>query len=475
MNPPDPADTTFELRFGGPLAARIEGDLRDGARDAFESERAGFVLCGLARLPDRLVLLARRWMPVPTNRRIHVPGYGLAWEARFTAEVLDLAEAIDAVPVLVHRHETGWPIGLSWRDRNVGDPMLASMSRSIPRALAGSVVLNELEASGVLWSGGIAVATLGHLRVMEVPITDRGENARGMALKRPRIEGQTLAIGPASDAALRAATIAIVGLSGGGGHVVQQVAHQGFGTIILIDDDVVDPRSRGRLVGSNYLDDGRPKTAIMHRLVHSIDPTIQVIEVPHRTNTRQGIDALKRADIVIACVDSFRARAQIGDLCRRYLIPLVDVGVALKSDGERLVRATGQVVLALPGGPCLRCTPLVSDAVLAKEERERPAGYDENPDAPGEPQVVSFNGLLASHASALALGIVTGYLARSQLATGGWWQYDALEGQLDFTPLTTRRPSCPGCAEEGLGDPATSYEARIPTTYEPSGSRNPRV
>jgi molybdopterin/thiamine biosynthesis adenylyltransferase len=445
--------TTFELRLAGPLATRIELELRDGPRDAFESERAGFLLCGVGRLDDRVVLLARRWRPVPTHRRVRLPGYGLAWEAGFNAEVLDEAEATDTVPVLLHRHEAGWPIGLSPRDRRSGDPLLAMMSRSVPRGVAGSVVLNDQEATGLVWSNGVVSGVVSEVRIAGVPITRRGDAPHPAAAPRPRLEGQTLAIGPASDGRLRSTAIAVVGLSGGGGHVVQQVAHQGFGTIILVDDDVVDRRSRGRLVGSIHEDDGRLKTTTMRRLIHGIDPTITVVEVPFRTNTAEGIAALKRADLAVVCVDSFSARAQINDLCRRFLVPLIDVGMTITSDGERLARASGQVVLSLPGGACLRCTPVASDAILAKEERDRPAGYDRNPDAPGDPQVVSMNGLLASHASTLALAVATGYLPGTDLAEGGWWQYDALEGRLDFTPLTDRRPSCQGCAEEGHGDP----------------------
>lgn len=434
------------------MAARVEGDLADGPRDALEGERAGFLLCGVARLDDRVLLLARRWMPVPTNRRVQRRGFGLAWDAVFNAAVLDAAEAMHAVPVLVHRHDPRWPIGLSSHDRKAGDPLLAKMSRSIPEKLAAAVVLNETAAAGELWRDGRAGPSLTELRVSTVPIGRRGPLPGSLEAPRARLAGQALAIGPGSDASLRRATIVIVGLSGGGGHAVQQAAHQGFGTMLLIDDDHVEPRSRGRLVGSRYSDDGKRKTAVAHRLVEGIDPSIHVIEVPSRSNTPEGIAAIRQADLVISCVDRFSHRAQINDLCRRYLIPQIDVGMTLRSDGEHLARASGQVVLTLPSEPCLRCTPLVTDAVMAREERDHPAGYDEDPNASGEPQVVSMNGLLSSQAATLALALVTGYLPGATLMSGGWWQYDAREGQLDFTPLTWRRPRCPGCAQDGHGD-----------------------
>jgi molybdopterin/thiamine biosynthesis adenylyltransferase len=191
----------------------------------------------------------------------------------------------------------------------------------------------------------------------------------------------------------------------------------------------------------------------MRRLAHDIDPIISVVEVRHRTSDPEGIRALRQADVVVSCVDRFDARSQINALARRHLQPLVDIGITLRSSGETLTTATGQVVLCLPGEACLRCSPLLSDAVIERERRIAPPGYDQTPDAPGEPQVVSMNGLLASQAVTLVLAVLTGYLPAELLASGGWWQYDALEGQLDFSPLAQRRLSCPGCTEEGHGDP----------------------
>ena len=70
---------------------------------------------------------------------------------------------------------------------------------------------------------------------------------------------------------------------------------------------------------------------------------------------------------------------------------------ARHQDGRRTpryrVRAVGR---GHAGRRVLWCGPLLSDAVLERERRERPPGYDENPNAPGEPQVVSMNGTLAS-------------------------------------------------------------------------------
>jgi hypothetical protein len=133
------------------------------------------------------------------------------------------------------------------------------------------------------------------------------------------------------------------------------------------------------------------------------------------------------------------------------MIPLVDIGMTIETRGERLVRADGQVILSMPGRACLRCW-FVTDAILDLERREKPAGYDRNPDAPGDPQVVSMNGTLASEASNCVLDLLTGY-SGGERGARWFWQYDGRRGQLDRVRLPSHRGNCPACAEERLGDP----------------------
>ncbi len=249
----------------------------------------------------------------------------------------------------------------------------------------------------------------------------------------------------------------MVGVSGGGSHVFQQLAYQGVGTLIAIDDQCVDESNLGRMVGAGFSDiDVTPKTEVARRVAHAVDPGINVIEVHERFPSTAAIDAMRSADVVIACLDTFRARADVNAFCRRYLIPLVDIGITIRSRGEHLALAQGQVAVSLPGQPCLRCW-LLTDAVLDKERRERPPGYDRNPDARGEPQVVSMNGTLASEACNCVLDLLTGYSGGER--GGKVWLYDGRAGSLTPTDLPSARPGCPACAEEGLGDPERACSA----------------
>src|SRR5207302_9025081 len=160
----------------------------------------------------------------------------------------------------------------------------------------------------------------------------------------------------------------------------------------------------------------------MRRMIRRIDPRIRVREVRARFQAQAAIDALKPVDVVVSCVDTYSAREAINAFCRRYHLPLIDIGMTILTEDERLRIASGQLVMVLPGAPCLRCSPLLTDLVLERERAEQPPGYDRNPDATGAPQVASMNGVLASEAVNCALDLITGYSgdARGPM----WWGYD---------------------------------------------------
>jgi len=149
---------------------------------------------------------------------------------------------------------------------------------------------------------------------------------------RERLVRQSGAIGPESDAKLASTTVAVIGVSGGGSHVIQQLAHQGVGNLMAIDDQLVEESNLGRLIGATEADiDITPKTTVAHRTAHGIDSSINLTESRARFPSSETIASLKEADIIVACLDTFRAREAINAFCRRYLIPLIDIGIAIRS------------------------------------------------------------------------------------------------------------------------------------------------
>lgn len=440
-----------DLRIARPLFDQA----RDHVEDFRHGEEAGFLICSVSRLAERDVLIAREWRPVPEwaiTRNTN--GSVLAWDAKFNSDILQYAVDVGGTPVLVHSHGGPRPM-FSPDDQRHERPLFAAFSRILSGIPTGTVLLGSGDATGSFWlEGHNDRLEFRRIDIVGAPI-EAWYSADHQPAPRPprtRLRRQTIAIGPQSDSKLADATVAVVGVSGGGSHVFQQLTHQGVGRLIPIDDQVLDETNLGRHVGAVEADvDQTLKTAIAKRIANAVDPRTRVDEVAERFPSARTIAALKEADIVVSCLDRFDARADVNSFCRRYLIPLVDVGMTIRSTEERLAVADGQVIVALPGHACMRCF-FLADALLEHERIHRPPGYDENPDAPGQPQVVSMNGVLASEACNSVLDLITGYSGGRRGARR--WQYEGRSGHLEPTDLPSRRPDCPACAEEGLGDPA---------------------
>ena len=444
-----PRERTVDVRIAAPLFAEVRAHVEDFSR----GEEAGYLICASSRLPHRDVLLAREWIAIPDSaitRGAH--GSVLSWSSEFNSEILAHALGLGATPVLVHSHGTANP-GFSADDRAKERPLFGAFSRITEPLSTGTLLLGDVGAAGSFWIDGRNDLPFRRLVIVGETIeTWHSSSARPpLRDRRERLARQTIAIGPDSEPKLSDARVAVIGVSGGGSHVIQQLAHLGVGTLIPIDEQTVEESNLGRLVGAVHTDiDTTLKVDVAKRVATGIDPSIEVLAVAERFPSPRAIDALKGADIIVASLDRFDAREGVNAFCRRYLIPLVDIGMEIRSACEHLAIADGQLIVSRPAEACLRCW-FINDAVLERERRERPPGYDRNPDAPGDPQVVSMNGVLASEACNCVLDLITGY-SGGRRGPNTFWQYEGRTGRLEQCELPSRRKDCLACAEEGLGD-----------------------
>ncbi len=259
-------------------------------------------------------------------------------------------------------------------------------------------------------------------------------------------------LGPNSEALLAGARIAVIGACGGGSHVVQQLAHIGVGTIIVIDPQRIDATNLHRLVGANWLDVLRrsPKVQIAKRVVKAINPNATVI--PLQCYWQSQGAALLECDVIVGCLDSPRAKNELEAFCRHFLIPYVDIGMDVHgAAGEHLI--AGQIVLSMPGAPCLQCLGLVTEEDLAREAAQYGA-------AGGLPQVVWPNGVLASTAVGLVMQILTPW--HSKPSQSVYLHYDGNSGVIAPShrhKLALER-TCPHYPPDERGDPA--FDIRKP-------------
>jgi molybdopterin/thiamine biosynthesis adenylyltransferase len=162
-------------------------------------------------------------------------------------------------------------------------------------------------------------------------------------------------LGEVGQRAIETARIGITGLGGGGSHIAPQAAHLGVQNFVLFDADYGDESNLNRtmtLVESDIAA-GTLKVEAAKRRILEINPRANVETYPCRWQDRPK--ALQACDIVFGCVDSLSERQQLVAFCRRHLICYIDIGMDVHPGGEGPPGMSGQVILSIPGGPCMFC------------------------------------------------------------------------------------------------------------------------
>jgi hypothetical protein len=194
--------------------------------------------------------------------------------------------------------------------------------------------------------------------------------------------------------------VGVVGLGGGGSHIAQQLAHLGFLNIVLFDADTIEPSNLNRLVGGTAQDVKKktPKTQIAASLITRIRPGATVTAVQDIWQNHAQL--LAHCDLVFGCVDGFDQRRQLEAAVRRYLVPLIDIGMDVFRADDGSHAMAGQVILSMPGCPCMTCLGFLNERTHTREA----AAYGA---AGPQPQVIWANGVLASSAVGIAVDLIT--------------------------------------------------------------------
>jgi len=455
---------TIDLRVPGDVHATLMADITQ------VHEWAGYLLCGVLREPDRTLLLGREWHAVPASMALHGTGHGFSWSPDFDVEMLNQAQRENLACVVLHYHGGSQPDLGHKSDRPTADslmPFLSSEAGGRPHLFG---VVGDHAINAVAFADGAEVGALHSYTVTSgaMDVWRTRLNGHGATRAEERHDRLVRGFGIEAHARLRRTTVGVVGCGGGGSHVVQQLAYLGVGQLILVDADNVEetnlnrlvgafppPPSRSgldRLLGRRKGDVGKPKVAVMERMARAVDPTIVVNTLAEGFPSTKTVDALRRADVLVACVDRLQVRDDLNRLAKRYLIPMVDIGIEIALDkggpGE-IVALPGRVTKVLADGPCLRCQGVVSDALLEAERGGRPPGYAGDPTVP-DPAVVTLNGVVASLAATEVLQLVTGFAGAYAPNCG--WIYDGLAGSVE--QAAKRYSSGRPCEHDrGRGDP----------------------
>ena len=217
-------------------------------------------------------------------------------------------------------------------DTAAADSVTVSTLRRATTEFQGRAVLT-LEASD-----GVAAAL--QLGRREVELAALGANV--VPVRYLRNVGT---IGLTGQAALLRATVAVVGLGGLGGYVLEALARSGVGRILAVDFDVFEEHNLNRQMLSDERYLGRPKAEAARERVAAVNRAVEVISQRARLTAESAPRLLGGADVVVDALDNLPDRLVLQEAAAALGVPLVHGAIA---------GFMGQVMVIMPEDPGLR-------------------------------------------------------------------------------------------------------------------------
>lgn len=430
------------------------------------SEGAAYVLFGENRVERdpwerhcRRRFTSHEVVAIPLEDIISADAQHITWSSTSFVRLLKHADQYGLVAGIVHSHPNDGPAVFSKQD-DLNENELALLARN--RNGKGTVLLS------VLLSGSSQIRarvwTDQHVpnEIMPVRVVGRRMAFHGnfpAADHTNVLARQALAFGSELNTNIRAMRVGVVGCGGTGSATATLLARLGVGQIALFDEDIVEVTNLNRLHGARQADADamRPKVDVVARELTEMGLGVRVVPIHNWIGHINCRDALKSCDVIFGCTDDHDGRMLLNRLAYFYLIPVIDMGLAIESapDGNSLRDLSGRVTVLTPGAPCLLCRGIV-DPVRAREEdlkRRQPEEYERrkreayirgggNP----APAVVTFTTAIAC----LAIDELLQGLTNFRGGDGWMWQrvrrFDLMK---DRQPGAIQSPECPVCVDMG--------------------------
>ena len=293
-------------------------------------EAVAVALCGRGFGLGTELLLVQRVLLVPHEicRREEAL---VEWPPTAIEQLLVEAGEKDLAILKIHSHPNGMDsfsslddesdrrlfesvFGWTESDRPHASAVMLPSGRVFGRAVHADGSFRSLEAVGIAGSS---------VRVCRSN-DKRGEVAGFM-------ERHAQLFGPGTTSVVQGLRVGVVGCSGTGSSVIEQIVRLGVGEAVLIDPDRVEERNLNRIYGATMADVGRYKVDVLREHVHELGLGTAVTGVPERVETKDSRNAVAACDIAFGCMDSVSGRHVLSRICQYYLVPYIDLGVKLEA------------------------------------------------------------------------------------------------------------------------------------------------
>ena len=370
-------------------------------------EAVAVAVCGRRRGESIHCLPVRSVVPIPYDEcKVRAPDR-VTWSSQRLVPLLEEAARRDLAILKVHSHPGGYADFSSVdneSDKDLFNSVFGWTDSKCPHASAVMLPGGRMFGRAALPDGSFQP-----LDSILVPgsdlhfwTSDYGSSIPAFARRHAQV------FGAGTTRRLRDMAAAVVGCSGTGSPVIEQLARLGIGRLVLVDPDRVEEKNLNRILNASREDAylKRPKVEVMARAIASMGFATEVDIIPDDLATPRAVKAVAECDVVFGCMDGVEGRHLLNRLAAYYVLPYFDVGVKLEADGQgSITEACGAVHYIRPDGSTLQDRRVYSAAQLkaAGLRRTDPKAYRDQMRAgyirgvvEDRPAVISINMQMAS-------------------------------------------------------------------------------
>jgi hypothetical protein len=301
-------------------------------------EAVAFALCGRATFKGNQKLLVNEIIPVPYDACSVRKADQVTWNSSVIQPVLEKAKREGFGIIKFHSHPTGYehfsetddlsdqalfPKIYSWLDSDNPNVSAIVLENGI---VIGRVVgrTGKFFPIDSFWKIGHEFNDLLHHDI----------SSNESAPKFSKRISQTF--GEKTFNQLKNLKVGVVGCSGTGSQVVEQLVRNGVGNLVLVDPKTANDGNLNRITNSKYEDVAaeKPKVYMLEDAIKQIG--IGTVVDPYNKDlfNPEVVRALSVCDVIFGCMDSVDGRHLLNKLATFYLLPYFDLGVKLVADGQ---------------------------------------------------------------------------------------------------------------------------------------------
>ncbi len=318
------------------LTANQQAQLKAHLFPGDGKEAVAIALCGRCAGTDHHRLLVHQIVPIPYEYCSQRAPDFVTWSTEILIPLLGTASKYSMGIVKIHSHPEDFPQHSDTddeADRRLFPSIYGWMDSDYPHASAimlpsGRIIGRTVSSSGEFEPLSV-VKVVGD--ELDFWYADNSvEDVPEFALRTAQTFGED------TFAKLKRLKIGVVGCSGTGSLVIEQLARYGVGTLVLVDPDHIEEKNLNRILGAT-IQDAQYRTLkvdVARRNIDRMGLGTEVVTFPTSLFNAEVVRAIADCDVVFGCMDSIDGRWLLNRLATYYLLPYFDVGVKLVADGK---------------------------------------------------------------------------------------------------------------------------------------------